>query len=259
VNRLRVAVPRRRPRVLRRRAFPGFGWVAGVQLPKLAFLAVLGPGLVSGFADNDAGGITTYSVVGAQFGYALLWVVLASMLALFVTQEVGARLGLVTGRGLLDLIREGFGIRWAALGIVTMLVANLGTTLAEFAGIGAALSLFGVPVPVSVVVAVLVVGVLLARAGFMRIQFVFLAVGAGVSVAYLVSAVLAHPDWGKAGEYLVAPHGQVTSAYLLAVVGTVGRRSRLGGRRSSSRTALTSGSRRNTSGRRGSTSLWARS
>jgi Mn2+/Fe2+ NRAMP family transporter len=222
VNRLRVAVPRRRPRVLRRRAFPGFGWVAGVQLPKLAFLAVLGPGLVSGFADNDAGGITTYSVVGAQFGYALLWVVLASMLALFVTQEVGARLGLVTGRGLLDLIREGFGIRWAALGIVTMLVANLGTTLAEFAGIGAALSLFGVPVPVSVVVAVLVVGVLLARAGFMRIQFVFLAVGAGVSVAYLVSAVLAHPDWGKAGEYLVAPHGQVTSAYLLAVVGTVG-------------------------------------
>jgi Mn2+/Fe2+ NRAMP family transporter len=212
----------RRARVLRRPVFSGFGWVAGVQLPRLAFLAVLGPGLVSGFADNDAGGITTYSIVGAKFGYALLWVVLASMLALFVTQEVGARLGLATGRGLLDLIREGFGIRWAALGIVTMLVANLGTTLAEFAGIGAALSLFGVPVPVSVFVAVLVVGLLLARAGFMRIQFVFLAVGAGVSVAYLVSAVLAHPDWGTAGEYLVAPHGQVTSAYLLAVVGTVG-------------------------------------
>ena len=98
----------------RRRSVRGRRLVVGVQLPKLAFLAVLGPGLVSGFADNDAGGITTYSVVGAQFGYALLWVVLASMAALFVTQEVGARLGLATGRGLLDLIREGFGIRGKA-------------------------------------------------------------------------------------------------------------------------------------------------
>lgn len=192
------------------------------RLPQLAILAVLGPGLVSGFADNDAGGITTYSVVGAQFGYALLWVVLASMVALFVTQEVGARLGLATGRGLLDLVREGFGIRWAALAIATMLLANLGTTLAEFAGIGAALSLFGVPVPVSVVVSVLVVGVLLSRAGFLRIQYVFLAVGAGVSVSYVVSAVLARPDWGKSATNLVAPHGHVTSAYLLAIVGTVG-------------------------------------
>jgi len=187
-----------------------------------AVLAVLGPGLVSGFADNDAGGITTYSVVGAQFGYALLWIVLASMLALFVTQEAGARLGLATGRGLLDLIREGFGIRWAALAIGTMLVANLGTTLSEFAGIGAALSLFGVPVPVSVTVAVLVVGLLLARAGFLRVQVVFLAVGAGVSVAYTASAVLARPHWGTSAVDLVSPHGQVTSAYLLAVVGTVG-------------------------------------
>ena len=207
---------RRRPNVRGRR------FVVGVQLPKLAFLAVLGPGLVSGFADNDAGGITTYSVVGAQFGYALLWVVLASMVALFVTQEVGARLGLATGRGLLDLVREGFGIRWAALAIGTMLLANLGTTLAEFAGIGAALSLFGVPVYVSVIVSVLVVGVLLSRAGFLRVQYVFLAVGAGVSVAYVVSAILARPNWGKSAEYLVVPHGHVTSAYLLAIVGTVG-------------------------------------
>src|SRR5512142_3152540 len=152
MERLTLVLRRRRLRVARRpaRARPGFA--ATVRFPTLPFLAVLEPGLVSGFADNDAGGITTYSVVGAQFGYALLWVVLASMVALFVTQEVGARLGLATGRGLLDLVREGFGIRWAALAIATMLLANLGTTLAEFAGIGAALSLFGVPVPVSVVV-----------------------------------------------------------------------------------------------------------
>ncbi len=198
------------------------GLTLGVQLPKLALFAVLGPGIVSGFADNDAGGITTYSVVGAEFGYALLWAVLASMLALYVTQEVGARLGLATGRGMLDLIRENFGIRWATLAIGTMLVANLGTTLAEFAGISAALSLFGVPVAASDLAAVVVVALLLARGNFLRIQNVFLAVGAGVSVAYVVSAVLAKPDWGKSATYLFVPHGSLTSAYLLAIVGTVG-------------------------------------
>jgi Mn2+/Fe2+ NRAMP family transporter len=222
MNRLALALRRRRLRARRGLVPSGFGRVAAIQLPTLAFLAVLGPGMVSGFADNDAGGITTYSVVGAQFGYALLWIVLASMLALFVTQEAGARLGLATGRGLLDLIRESFGIRWAALAIGTMLIANLGTTISEFAGIGAALSLFGVPVAVSDAVAVVVVGSLLARSGFLRIQYVFLAIGAGVSVAYAVSAILAHPDWSKSAEYLVYPHGNLTSAYLLAVVGTVG-------------------------------------
>jgi Mn2+/Fe2+ NRAMP family transporter len=199
-----------------------FGRVAAIQFPKLALFAALGPGIVSGFADNDAGGITTYSVVGAEFGYALLWVVLASMLALFVTQEVGARLGLATGRGMLDLIRENFPIRWAALAMATMLIANLGTTVAEFAGIGAALSLFGVPVPVADAAALVLVVALLSRGSFARIQYVFLAVGAGVSVAYAVSAVLANPDWAKSAEHLVVPSGSLSSAYLLAIVGTVG-------------------------------------
>src|SRR5579883_1358931 len=128
----------------------------GQRLPRLAFLAVLGPGIISGFADNDAGGITTYSVVGAQFGYDLMWILLASMLALGVTQEAGARLGLATGKGLLDLIREEYGVRWASLAIVTMLLANLGDTVAEFAGIGAALLLFGVPVQASAAIAAIV-------------------------------------------------------------------------------------------------------
>ncbi|MBV8257950.1 MAG: Nramp family divalent metal transporter, partial [Actinobacteria bacterium] len=212
----------RRERGRLRLSFPGTGLVAGIQLPQLALFAVLGPGIVSGFADNDAGGITTYSVVGAEFGYALLWAVLASMLALYVTQEAGARLGLATGRGLLDLIRENFGIRWAALAIGTMLIANIGTTVSEFAGIGAALSLFGVPVAVSDIVSVVVVILLLARGNFLRIQNVFLAVGLGVSAAYVVSAVLAKPDWGTAARDLFVPHGNLTSAYLLAIVGTVG-------------------------------------
>jgi Mn2+/Fe2+ NRAMP family transporter len=189
----------------------------------LALLAIVGPGLVSGFADNDAGGITTYSIVGAQFGYDLLWVLLASQVALFFTQEVGARIGLATGQGLSGLIRERFGIRWASFAVLTMLAANLGDTVAEFAGIGAALSLFGVPVQVSAALAAAAMVLLLARAGFGRVQWLFVAVGVGVSAAYAISAVLARPDWGRAAASLVIPHGNILgSAYLLAVVGTVG-------------------------------------
>ena len=187
-----------------------------------AILAVLGPGLVSGFADNDAGGITTYSLAGVQFGYDLLWVILASQIVLFFTQEVGARLALATGQGMTGLIRERFGVRWAAFAALTMLVANLGTTVAEFAGIGAALDLFGVPVPVSAVISAVAVVILIAAGSFGRVQYAFVVVGIGVSLAYVASAVLAHPDWGRAAVSLVIPHGTLTNAYWLAVVGTVG-------------------------------------
>jgi Mn2+/Fe2+ NRAMP family transporter len=189
---------------------------------RLGILAAMGPGIISGFADNDAGGITTYSVVGARFGYEMMWVLLASALALAVTQEAGARLGLATGKGLLDLIRERFGLRWSGLAIGTMLLANLGDTVAEFAGISAALLLFGVPVWVSDLLATIAVVALLTRGSYRRVQLVFLIMGALVSIGYAVSAILAHPAWGTAGVDLVVPHGPLTSAYLLAVVGTVG-------------------------------------
>ncbi len=187
-----------------------------------ALLLVLGPGVVSGFADNDAGGITTYSLAGAQFGYGLMWALLATMLALGIMQEAGARLGLATGQGLGGLIRERFGVRWSALAVVTMLAANLGTTVAEFAGIAAALSLFGVPVQISSLLAAAFVVILLARGNFVRIQYAFLAVGAGVSVAYAVSAWLAGPDWGHAFVALVVPEVTWSQAYLVALVGVVG-------------------------------------
>jgi len=187
-----------------------------------AVLAVLGPGLVSGFADNDAGGITTYSLAGVQFGYDLLWVILASQIVLFFTQEVGARLALATGQGMTGLIRERFGVRWATFAALTMLAANLGTTVAEFAGIGAALDLFGVPVPVSAALAAVAVVLLISAGSFGRVQYAFVLVGVGVSVAYVASAILAHPDWGRAAASLVIPHGALSNAYWLAVVGTVG-------------------------------------
>lgn len=196
--------------------------IAGTRLPRIALLAALGPGLISGFADNDAGGITTYSIVGAQFGYDLMWVLLASLIALAITQEIGARLGLATGQGLGGLLRERFGVRWTAFAIFVMLLANLGDTVAEFAGIGAALLLLGVPIWISSVVAAVAMLLLLSRGSFQRIQFVFLGVGIGVSVAYAISAVLSHPDWSRALAYTVQPHGVLTAAYLLAVLGTVG-------------------------------------
>jgi len=152
---------KRKPRARRRRT-PGLRpyvrWLLRSRLPRLAFLTALGPGLISGFADNDAGGITTYSVVGAQFGYDLMWVVLASMVALAITQEVGARLGLATGQGFGGLIRQQYGVPRAAFAIGVMLLANLGDTVAEFAGIGAALAIFGVPIWLSSALAALARG-----------------------------------------------------------------------------------------------------
>ena len=224
-----------------------------------AVLGVLGPGLVSGFADNDAGGITTYSLAGAQFGYDLLWVLLASQIVLFFTQEVGARLGLATGQGLTGLARERFGVRWAAFLTLTMLVANLGSTVAEFAGTSAALGLFGVPTPVSAVLAAGVVILLLTRGSFSRVQYLFVAVGIGVSLAYLASALIARPDWGRAafvpGRARTARSRRPTGWRSWARSAPPSRR---GARRSSSRTWRTSGWARRTWSRSGSTWGWAR-
>jgi NRAMP (natural resistance-associated macrophage protein)-like metal ion transporter len=187
-----------------------------------AILGVLGPGLVSGFADNDAGGISTYSVAGVKFGYDLLWVLLASQIVLFFTQEVGARLGLATGQGLAGLVREKYGVRWVAFMISAMLVANVGSIVAEFAGCGAALGLFGVPTWISALLASIVVVLLLTRGSYRRVQYLFVAVGIGVSLAYFASALLAHPDWGHAAQSLVVPHLASSPVYWITVVATVG-------------------------------------
>jgi NRAMP (natural resistance-associated macrophage protein)-like metal ion transporter len=205
-----------------RQHIPGVRRGFGRRARFAAVLAVLGPGIVSGFADNDAGGITTYSLAGAKFGYDLLWVLLATQIALFVTQEIGARIGLATGQGLTGLIRERFGVRWAAFAALTMIGANLGSTVSEFAGISAALSLFGIPTALSALAAAIAVITLISRGSFSRVQYFFVGIGIIVSAAYIVSAVLAHPDWPRAINSLVIPHGTFTGAYMLAVVGTVG-------------------------------------
>ena len=209
----------RRPRA---RALPPLPRLPAWRVRLLAVLAVLGPGLVSGFADNDAGGITTYSLVGSEFGYALLWVILASQVVLFFTQEVGARLGLATGKGLMGLIRERWGVRWGAFAALLMLTANLGSTVAEFAGIGSALGIFGVPPQISAAVAAVVVVGFIALGNYSRVQYLFVGIGILVSGAYVISAFLAEPDWSQAVHSLFVPQLSSSPMYWLAVVGTVG-------------------------------------
>ncbi len=186
----------------------------------VAFLAVVGPGLITASADNDAQGITTYSLVGAKTGYTLLWLIPLAAVALGITQEIGARIGIVTGKGLGALIRERFGVRPAALAMLLLLVANVGTTAAEFAGIAAALQIFGVTKYLSVPLAAVGVFWLVAKGGYKRIERVFLALSA-VYVAYVVSGFLAHPDWGTAIEGF-RPSFSSDPTFVLIAVGMVG-------------------------------------
>ena len=164
-----------------------------------AFFAVLGPGLLAGLSDDDPAGITTYSILGAEFGYQLLWVLLLSTGALIVFHELAARLGLVTGCGLVTLVRRDYGPRTTLTVVAALVVANLGTTAAEFAGVAASLELAGVSRYVSVPIAAIGVSVLTLRGSFRRIERILLLVSA-VFVTYVVSGFLAGPDWGDVGR-----------------------------------------------------------
>ena len=187
----------------------------------VALLAVVGPGLLAGLSDDDPAGITTYSILGADHGYRLLWVLTASTAALILFHELSARLGVVTGKGLLALVRERGGARAAFALLVPLVVANLGTACAEFAGVGASLQLAGVPPQLSVPLAAVAVTTLVLGASFHRVEHVLLALSA-VFIAYVIAGVLARPDWGAAGRGLVVPSIPGTRAGVLAVVAAIG-------------------------------------
>jgi Mn2+/Fe2+ NRAMP family transporter len=186
-----------------------------------ALAAVVGPGVLAGLSDDDPAGITTYSILGADYGYALLWVLLLSTLALIVFHELGARTGIATGQGLAGLVRDRFGVRWAGLAVAALVIANLGTTCAEFAGIAAASELGGVDRLVSVPIAAVALSLLVLKGGFRRIEHVLLAL-ATIFAAYIVAGLLAGPDWAAAAEGLVVPRVPAGSATLVAVAATVG-------------------------------------
>lgn len=200
-----------------RRALPGLR----PRRRALALLAVLGPGLIAANAGNDAGGIATYASVGARYGYDLLWMMVLITISLIVVQEMAARMGAVTGKGLAELIREQYGVRWSAFATLSVLVANLGICISEFVGIGAALGLAHVPKYASVPVAAVVVWLLLVRGSYRAAERVFVLMAIPF-FAYPVAAILAHPDWGAVGRAVVAPHLQLGAGYLFLLVATAG-------------------------------------
>lgn len=187
----------------------------------LPILAILGPGIISGSVDNDAGGIATYSVAGAQFGYQLLWVLLITTFSLAVTQEIGARMGLVTGKGLGSLIREKFGIRWTTFIMFVLLIANIGTIAAEFAGIAAALEIIHISKYLAIPLAALTVYFLVTKWSFKRLEKIFL-VASVFYLVYIISAILAQPDWHAGITGLVTPTFSFDKSYLLTLVAVVG-------------------------------------
>ena len=204
----------------RRHRRPRHGtFLAALGLP--AFLTVLGPGLLAGLSDDDPAGITTYSILGARFGYDLLWILVLSVAALVVFHELGARVGLVTGKGLVALVRSSYGSRPAFVVVGTLVVANLGTTAAEFAGVAAGFELAGVSRDVSVPLAVLLVGLVVLRGSFHRVEHVLLLLCA-TFVAYVAAGFLAHPDWGLAARGVVVPSLPHSREALVVVAGTVG-------------------------------------
>jgi NRAMP (natural resistance-associated macrophage protein)-like metal ion transporter len=185
------------------------------------FLAVMGPGLITASVDNDAGGITTYSLVGSQFGYKLVWTIVPITIALIVVQEMSARMGVVTGKGLADLIRENFGVRTTFWVSVALVIANLANTIAEFAGVAASLQIFHVPPWVSVPLVALGVWALVLKGSHRVVEKVFL-VASLLYVAYPISLVLAKPDWGEVALAAVTPTFQADGAYVAMFIGLVG-------------------------------------
>lgn len=184
-------------------------------------LAIFGPGVITGIVDDDATGIAGYSLAGAHYGYILLWALIPVCVALIVTQEMGARMGVVTGKGLADLIREHFGVRITLLAMVTLLVANASTTIAEFAGVAAAADLFGVSRFIVVPLAALVVFAVVSFGTYRRVELVLLAISL-VSLSYVATGFVAQPNWGDVAQGALVPKVHLSLPFLTLLIGLIG-------------------------------------
>jgi NRAMP (natural resistance-associated macrophage protein)-like metal ion transporter len=185
------------------------------------FLSILGPGIITGSVDNDAGGITTYSVAGALYGYRLLWTLIPSFIALLAVQEMNARMGIVTGKGLADLIRENFGVKITFYIFIFLLLADIGNTATEFAGVAGSMMVLGVSKYISVPIAAVAVWVLVVKGNYKISEKVFLLFSVFL-LSYVVSAVMAKPDWGTIGKAVITPSIEWNGEYMATVLGLVG-------------------------------------
>lgn len=187
----------------------------------MLFLAILGPGIITANVDNDAGGITTYSLAAANYGNAVLWMMIPTTIALIVVQEMCARMGAVTGKGLSDLIRESFGVKITFYTMIALLLTNMGNSISEFAGIAASLEIFGISKYISVPVSALLVWLLIVKGSYKTVEKVFL-VACLVYLAYPIAAFMAGPKWDIVMKATVTPTFKSDSAYLMTLIGIVG-------------------------------------
>jgi Mn2+/Fe2+ NRAMP family transporter len=185
------------------------------------FLAILGPGIITGSVDNDAGGITTYSVAGAVYGYNLLWTLIPSFIVLLVIQEMNARMGIVTGKGLADLIRENAGVKVTFFIFIGLLVADIGNTTTEFAGVAGSMEVFGVSKYLSVPIMGILIWILVVKGTYKIAERIFLVFSVSL-LMYVVSALMGKPHWGEIGHAIVHPQLEVNSQSLAMIIGIIG-------------------------------------
>ena len=185
------------------------------------FFAILGPGIITGSVDNDAGGITTYSVAGAMYGYRLIWTLIPSFIVLVVIQEMNARMGIVTGKGLSDLIRENAGVKLTFFIFIGLLLSNIGNTTTEFAGVAGSMEIFGVSKYISVPVVAMLVWILVVKGTYQIAERIFLIFSASL-LTYVVSALMSKPEWSEIGSAIVRPGVELNTQSLTIIIALVG-------------------------------------
>src|SRR5512137_2028813 len=185
------------------------------------FFALLGPGIITGSVDNDAGGITTYSVAGATYGYGLIWTLIPSLIVLLVIQEMNARMGIVTGKGLSDLIRENAGIKTTFFIFIGLLFSNIGNTTTEFAGVAGSLEIFGVSKYISVPIGAIFIWFLVVKGTYQIAERIFLVFSVSL-LTYVISALMSKPDWSAIGTSIIRPRIEMNTQSLAMVIALVG-------------------------------------
>ncbi len=185
------------------------------------FLAILGPGIITGSVDNDAGGITTYSVAGAVYGYNLIWTLIPSFILLIIIQEMNARMGIVTGKGLADLIRENAGVKVTFVIFLGLLIADIGNTTTEFAGVAGSMEVFGISKYISVPIVGLVIWLLVVKGNYKIAERIFLLFSVSL-LMYVVSALVGKPHWGEIGHAVIHPQLEINAQSLAMIIGIIG-------------------------------------
>ena len=186
----------------------------------LMFLTVLGPGLITALVDNDSAGIFTYSLAGAEYGYNLIWTFIPMIFSLIIAQEMGVRMGIISGKGLASLIREKVGVKLTMFIMICLLIANFGTTLAEFSGIVVSSQIFGIPSLITVPLVAIIIWLLVIKGNYKNVEKIFIVLSL-IYISYIIAGIMANPDWSQV-EASIIPHVEYNTPYIVMVVGLIG-------------------------------------